>query len=118
MSAKIAQDHVAIHSGAGSRAVRLLNETKDAFVRTWILDNRCNYTLVMDFNAAEIKKVEVDGWIVYLDSELLNKLSGFREDRLPNETCGVLLGSHDNERKIIYLVDALPSPPDSIEKTN
>ena len=34
---------------------------------------------------------------------------------MPNETGGVLVGSYDFERQIIYLVDVLPSPADSEE---
>ena len=46
---------------------------------------------------------------------LLAKLSSLREPKLPNETGGVLLGSFDVERRILYIADALPSPPDSEE---
>ena len=38
-----------------------------------------------------------------------------RHAQLPNETGGVLVGAHDTQRKVLYLVDALPSPPDSEE---
>jgi Prokaryotic homologs of the JAB domain len=34
---------------------------------------------------------------------------------LPNETGGVLLGSYDMQRQIVYVVAMLPSPPDSDE---
>jgi integrative and conjugative element protein (TIGR02256 family) len=34
---------------------------------------------------------------------------------LPNETGGVLIGSFDQENRIAYLVDIIPSPPDSVE---
>jgi hypothetical protein len=34
---------------------------------------------------------------------------------LPNETGGVLIGAHDTQRRVLYLVDVLPSPSDSEE---
>ena len=116
VSARITQDSVAIHSGAGSRAVRLLDEIDDALVRTWLLDDQGNYSLVMDFNGAQIQQIQEDGWTIFIDSDLVDKLAEFRGKRLPNETGGVLLGTHDNDRKLIYLADALPSPPDSKER--
>ena len=45
----------------------------------------------------------------------MDTLAQMRESRLPNETGGVLVGSRDRSRKILYVVDALPSPPDSEE---
>lgn len=54
-------------------------------------------------------------WAVITDEGLLQKLGMFRKARLPNETGGVLLGSFDLDRKILYIVDALPSPSDSEE---
>ena len=38
-----------------------------------------------------------------------------RNAKLPNETGGVLVGSLDLERKIAYVIDTVPSPPDSEE---
>ena len=117
VSAKIPQDLIAIHSGAASRSVHLLDDAEEAIIRTWMLDDLLNYSLVMDVAPASVQRIQADGWEVLLDSELVRKLSEFRGDRLPNETGGVLLGCHDNGRKILYIADALPSPPDSKEWT-
>ena len=117
VSAQIPQDFVAIHAGTASRAVHLLEDTEEALIRTWILEDQLNYRLVMDIEPASIQQIVAGGWEILLDSALVRKLSDFRKDRLPNETGGVLLGSLDNGRKIIYIADALPSPPDSQEKT-
>ena len=116
VSAKIPQDFIAIHSGAGSRSVHLLDDAKEAIIRTWMLDDQLNYSLVMDIAPAPVQRIHADGWEILLDSELVKKLKDFRGDRLPNETGGVLLGCHDNGRRIIYIADALPSPPDSQER--
>lgn len=73
-----------------------------------------------DVNRVDVKISAVihhstENWTVVTDEGLLEKLSMFRKDRLSNETGGVLLGSFDLARKILYIVDALPSPPDSEE---
>jgi integrative and conjugative element protein (TIGR02256 family) len=54
-------------------------------------------------------------WVINTDCMLHDKIHEFRAARLPNETGGVLLGHVDSERHRVYVVDALPSPPDSKE---
>jgi proteasome lid subunit RPN8/RPN11 len=54
-------------------------------------------------------------WTVVTDRWLLDKVTRACLDGLPNETGGVLIGAHDMQRHVLYLVDALPSPPDSEE---
>lgn len=54
-------------------------------------------------------------WKLILDGKLLQRLATLRESKLPNETGGVLIGHYDLDRKIIYVVDTIPSPPDSAE---
>ena len=46
---------------------------------------------------------------------MIDKIGKIRADKLPNETGGVLVGAHDTQRKIVYAVDCIPSPPDSEE---
>ena len=115
LSAEISQYDVAMHGGMGSRSVRQLSEWNRARIRTWLLNEHDNYGLVMDIEPAVPIKLTKEEWTVILDSELLDTLARMRECRLPNETGGVLVGSRDRSRKILYVVDALPSPPDSEE---
>ena len=115
LSAEISQYDVAMHGGMGSRSVRQLSESNRARIRTWLLNEHDNYRLVMDIEPAVPIKLTKEEWTVILDSELLDTLARMRECRLPNETGGVLVGSRDRSRKILYVVDALPSPPDSEE---
>ena len=115
LSTEISQCDVAMHSGMGSRSVQLLSERDRARIQTWLLDDHDKYELAMDIEPAEPLIRTLEGWTVVLDSELLDTLARMRESRLPNETGGVLVGSRDRSRKILYLVDALPSPPDSEE---
>ncbi len=115
LSAEISQYDVAMHGGMGSRSVQLLCECDKARIRTWLLDGHDNYGLVMDIEPARPFKCTQKAWTAVFDSELLDTLALMRGSRLPNETGGVLVGSRDRSRKILYIVDALPSPPDSEE---
>ena len=45
----------------------------------------------------------------------MDKVYKTRVEKLPNETGGVLVGTYDMQRKIVYVVDCLLSPPDSEE---
>lgn len=54
-------------------------------------------------------------WKLILDGKLLRRLAALRESKLPNETGGVLIGHYDLDRQILYVVDTIPSPPDSAE---
>ena len=115
LSAEISQYDVAMHGGMGSRSVQQVSESDRARIRTWLLDGHDNYGLVMNIEPAVPTKLTKEEWTVILDSELLDTLARMRECRLPNETGGVLIGSRDRSRKILYVVDALASPPDSEE---
>ncbi len=115
VSAEISQENLAIHSGMGSRAFRLFVAGTSAQVRTWELDENLNYALTMDLIPAAISRKLIQGWTVSWDALLLDKLIRLRSLRLPKETGGVLIGSYDQGRQIIYIVDALPSPIDSRE---
>lgn len=58
---------------------------------------------------------QIGVWRLILDEKLLDRLAVLRESKLPNETGGVLIGHYDLNRKTIYVVDTIPSPPDSAE---
>jgi hypothetical protein len=64
---------------------------------------------------SKVDEQSVGGWTVSTDAAFRQRLLDLRRCKLPNETGGVLLGSFDLERKIVYLVDTIPSPPDSKE---
>ena len=50
-----------------------------------------------------------------LDAGVVARAAEYREERLPNETGGVLIGYFDVPRRSVYVVDALPAPRDSVE---
>ena len=115
VSAEISQDDIVVHGGTGSRAIRQLAEHEGAQIRTWLLDEKGNCQLVMDIEPQSPTQRSQGDWKVLWDAELVETLARLREVRLPNETGGVLVGSCDRSRKILYVVDALPSPPDTKE---
>jgi proteasome lid subunit RPN8/RPN11 len=63
----------------------------------------------------EVIEQRVGEWTIYTDTWFLRRVQQLRENKLPNETGGLLIGAFDMERKIIYVVDTIPSTPDSLE---
>ena len=118
VSNQIPQDLVGLLSGIGSRAVRRAVETDDAQIATWRVDES-NYTVAYtSVEVPDIRSRKKNGWRVFWDARLENKLRVYRNAKLPKETGGVLIGSFDMARRIIYVVDATEAPADSQECQN
>ena len=116
-SSAIPQDVVALHAAIASRILKDILVAGNPFIGVWRAGPTCSVrdVRVPVRNVSEFKLRE---WTVVLDHGLRERLCHNREKKLPNETGGVLVGSFDLEREIIYIVDTLPSPPDSEEKTD
>jgi hypothetical protein len=115
ISASIPQDLVALHAALGSRAVRTVASTEDAYAT--ILACNPNDLTVAPYRIPLSASIthKFGEWTLYTDEWFIKKVFAARASKLPNETGGVLLGSYDMQRKIIYLADTILSPPDSQE---
>lgn len=115
ISASIPQELVALHAALGSRAVRTIASTEDACAT--VLSCNPNDLTVAHYRIPLASAIahKFGEWTLYTDEWFIKKVFAARASKLPNETGGVLLGSYDMQRKIIYLVDTIPSPPDSQE---
>lgn len=105
---------VALHSALGSEAIKEALKTPDAKTIVWRADHKGNVRRV-DLITSKETRLKSGEWTIVYDSHMIDKVNQLREDKLPNETGGILLGSYDLERKMLYIVDVLPSPPDSQE---
>ena len=114
ITSALPQDYAALHAAIGSRAIREVTSSPYASLVVWRADP-CGNIKRVDIALAETVRFGRGDWQVCTDRFLLKKITRYRAAKLPNETGGVLLGFFDLERKIVYLVDTLPSPPDSKE---
>jgi len=114
ITSTLPQNLVALHAAIGAQAIRNVVADPGATVAIWRADD-CGNVQRVDVTRAGVIRYRTQSWTVVTDKGFLEKLDTFREDRLPNETGGVLLGSFDLARMILYIVDALPSPLDSEE---
>jgi integrative and conjugative element protein (TIGR02256 family) len=108
------QSLVALHAAIGAAALQEIVDGSKASITIWRCDPARNVQRV-DVIPRPVIRCMTGGWTVITDGGLLEKLHTLREKRLPNETGGVLLGSFDTERHLIYIADTLPSPSDSKE---
>ena len=114
ITSRLPQHMVGLHASNGGRAVRDAVRCADAQITIWRSNEDGVAKRVTVSPAPVVRKITND-WTIVTDNAVIDNLSSLRQSKLPNETGGVLLGSFDMERRIVYLVDALPSPPDSEE---
>lgn len=114
VTSTLRQDYVAIFSGVASSAFREAITTPDAAIRLWSLNGAMEIKHFA-INPEPVVEYAIGGWRVCTDWVALKKVARLRLMRLPNETGGILVGAFDMTRRIIYVVDALPSPADSEE---
>lgn len=115
ISSTIAQDNLAIFSGILSKKVKSQNESQNANISIWQLNENLSIK-AHDFDIDEWEEIRIDDWTLYLNGRLLNEMRNFRKERLPNETGGIILGGVDKFYKKIFLTNSILSPIDSIEK--
>ena len=111
----IPQNLVALHAGIGSHAIREASATRDASICIWQVDVPSYTVRSTHIDPVKPEQHQVGTWTILTDAGVSAKLSELRRKRLPKETGGVLIGAIDVGRQVTYLVDALPSPPDSEE---
>ena len=114
VTVKIPQELVALHAAIGTRAVRLAARADKPQISLWRSSPDHSVKRV-EITPTPVRRMKLGEWTLSVDGHVFDTLAGLRESKLPNETGGVLLGSFDLERKTAYIVDTIPSPPDSEE---
>lgn len=113
ISSIISNDHVTLHSSIASSYIQSANNSTKADINIWSIDNinlSVGNTKVPCFDK---ESVEVGNLKIIFDSHLKEKIYSLRQTELPNETGGVLIGSLDQQRNIIYVIDTILAPSDS-----
>ena len=115
VSATIPQDFVALQAAICSRAIHQLLSNELTSLSIWRVDENQISVQRYAFPARNSIKRKIGEWTLCTDEGFIDKVHEARAKKLPNETGGVLIGSYDTQRKIVYVVDCLLSPPDSEE---
>ena len=115
VSVTIPQDLVALQAAICSRIMRQVASSEDAFMAMWRIDKDSINVQKHLFPVTRTIKCKMGKWTLYTDEGFLDKVYAARIKKLPNETGGMLVGTYDMQRKIVYVVDCLLAPPDSEE---
>lgn len=113
LSGVLSQEVVQLHGATLARQVRLLSARPEAQIRVWSMHEESGALAVDIVSVMASLQRRLGEWDVIWDEGLAAKLRALREDGLPNETGGVVLGYVDQKRKAIHIVDVLPAPSDS-----
>ena len=106
---------VSIHAGIAAHAVRSIAGSDRPAIKAWRCDpDQCEVSAI-ELPISEVHRATVDGWTLVIDDWLFQELQRLRSSKLPNETGGALEGAYDLPSRTIYVVDTIPSPPDSEE---
>lgn len=112
-SLRYPQDNAAAFSGLCSKAIKNATDHKDGLIAIWEMDE---FAINSEIYAVEkFSCITCDSWKVKIKDSVVERFYKNRKAKLPCETGGVLIGTHDFEQKICYIVDFISSPEDSIE---
>lgn len=115
LTSRIPQDTVTLHAALSSGALKRTLGRPTAFGGIWTRDPDSQQVTFTSIRTYPLVDIGHGNWHIRTDEAFLIRLSDLRVGKLPNETGGVILGAHDMQRRIVYLVDTIPSPLDSEE---
>lgn len=115
VSVLMSQTTVGTFAGIGTAAVQQTREDTGAAIRVWRMHPRTLSFSAIDIELDDFEEVRQHGWRVRVSRGLFGDVLARREERLPNETGGILIGGVDHARRCVHIVHALGSPPDSEE---
>lgn len=99
-------DQIRFSSEQNNAQIKIWQDDKDTGCRH--LTNVCVFKTKYNINHTGNK------YQIFWDEGTEKKVKSLRENALPNETGGILVGYHDMTRKFVFIVDILPAPADSI----
>lgn len=110
---RIPATRAALLSALAARGIADSRSSDDAKVTVWTLGaDGC--VSVVQRNGEPVTRAEIGAWHVSYDRGFLNQLSALRDERLPNETGGAIVGIADFSRQALHLAHAFPQPEDSL----
>jgi integrative and conjugative element protein (TIGR02256 family) len=116
VSSILPEDVISLHSSIGARVVRQTWHAQNAQISIFHSDLHDLTVSRIDVTPSTVIRKRIGGWELVTDRLLLEQVAAYRQESLPIETAGVLVGNVDTDRQIVYVALALPSPPDSIER--
>ncbi|SCK11175.1 integrative and conjugative element protein, VC0181 family [Variovorax sp. HW608] len=113
ISVALPYSRISAHAATLAEQTMVSSRKSAAGIRVWQRDAESGAVTVHDVEPIAERKFELGDMPIFLDEGLIKLLQAAREEALPAETGGVLLGYIDFNVNAIVVVDALAAPPDS-----
>lgn len=110
----ISGERIQLHSALLARQIRLRSADSSPHIQVWRSNPETGEVSTTAFAPLVPIVVDLDGMQLVWDEGLRTKIRTMREEGLPDETGGVLLGHFDLMNSRVYVVDALSAPADSM----
>lgn len=115
VSSSMPNHFVAMNAAIAASSIRNFAQEDRANVFIWQSKDFPAEVRHVPVSISPVSRKQIGEWSLVLTEYVVSKLSKLREEKLPNETGGVFIGSFDLARRIVYVVDTIASPPDSKE---
>lgn len=116
VSSAMPQHLVALHAAVGAKAVRDAAGDPEARIALWRTNPDDMTVSRLAFASSPMIEISNAGWTLCTDQSVIDKVMRLRGEKLPKETGGILIGSFDMKRKIVYVAEAEASPRGSREE--
>ncbi len=111
-SARMPQSRIIRLAGMAADTLRKVEDQKAPRISIW-RDQDDSLIKVFEVEPPPFKSTAVRGWEVRYSRGVIYKLQAMRAEAGDIETGGVLVGSWDRRRKIVYVAELTGPPPDS-----
>lgn len=115
ISSRIPQDAIALGAAICTNELKNILSSDSSIIKIWKTDNIHFTSELIEIQTPTMIDLKTSEWHIVTDEYFLEKMITLRISRLPNETGGIIIGSYDFSRKIIYTVDLYGAPIDSYE---
>ncbi|WP_243350071.1 ThiF family adenylyltransferase [Parabacteroides sp. FAFU027] len=116
---RINQADVLSLSAVCAKSIRKQIESGEATISIWRINSEDESIACFSQIPSKWHSKKEDGWKIYICDELCNRIQILRNHKIEyndnKETGGVLLGTFDIERKVMYVFDTIEAPADSKE---
>lgn len=102
------------HAAMLAEQVQLMSIRPESTIRVWSRNSEVGSVEAYEVPVHSERCLRFDELDLFIDNGLEQKLRIQRQQNLPHETGGVLLGYYDFNTGAIVVVDALPAPADSM----
>ncbi len=114
VSVIIPQELILLHAAILARHIRFLQQKSESVIRIWEVKDENGSVICHDIPVNKPIINILGEWHIVYDDFIQNKMTALRDESLPAETGGIIVGYIDQKQKYIYIVDVLNAPSDSI----